>query len=97
MSNDGSGTATKVALGASFPAKTQNADFYESTIYCAPNDTAVYWSITNLVTDVSASGVATTKLPSSTTLLGYAIQTSNGGNAGVCAIDICSIYCETPY
>lgn len=88
MVNDGSGTATTVDLGANFPSNTTDTDWYEAIIYARPNAGTVYYHITNLSTGNTASGSATTDLPSSTTFLCPHIYISNGSDAVAVGIDV---------
>lgn len=62
-------TASSIALGSSFPAKTTNTDFFQARIYSPPNGGFIGWSIINLSTNAQQSGTVTTTIPSSTTLL----------------------------
>jgi len=55
MHNDGAGTATKVALGANFPANTQSVDVYELVLYCDPNGSVVGYRVTRLNTGHTTS------------------------------------------
>ena len=68
--NDGSGTATKIDLGADFPAnRTAGAEMstmYTIEIYNAFNSNEVKYQVTNLETSVVSQGILTTNLPLST-------------------------------
>lgn len=49
MTNDGSGTATKTALGASFPKpSTDGATLYLAEIERLDGASSVSWSLTNI-------------------------------------------------
>ncbi len=97
MHNDAAGTATKIALGAGFPARTLSADAYELILFCAANEATVRYRIENLVTAVSTSGTISTDLPASTTLLGIQGWTNNGVTNLAVGIDLINCYVETDY
>lgn len=93
--NDGAGVATKIDLGASFPANTRNIDAYELALFCPPNGSSVFYTVTNLTTGVIASGELTTDLPANTTLLAWQLWRNNGTTALAVGLDIVSVYLET--
>lgn len=96
MYNDGSGTATKVDLGASFPRPTADrTEVYEIALFCASNTTTIYYQITNLTTGAVATGSVTTDIPSNTTLLSPRGWMSVGGTSSVIGIALKSLYIET--
>jgi len=95
MHNDGSGTATRIALGANFPDHTLSADAYELVLFCAPNTSTVGYQVTRLNTGDVASGTISTDLPASTTLLGPQLMRNNGATALAVGIDLVSLYIET--
>jgi hypothetical protein len=99
MHNDGSGTATKIDLGAGFPKP--NADrtaVYEIALFAPPGTTqALSYEVTNLVSGAVATGTVTTDLPSTTTLLTFWSMISVGGTSSVTGIAIMSLYIETDY
>lgn len=64
--NDGSGTASKVDLGADFPANTTNTDVYELSIYCAPSDSKIGVRIVRLNTGHVFTTTLTTDIPVTT-------------------------------
>lgn len=78
--NDGSGTATAIDLGASFPSNTIETDFY--ILRLKTNGSNVDYTITRVNTGDTASGSLTTDLPSATTALnlGYYVVQSTGAN-----------------
>ncbi len=65
MVNDDTGTATKVDLGANFPAKSAPA-LYESRIWCNPNDTVLNYSLRRLDVPQFVSGSSNSDLPVNT-------------------------------
>jgi hypothetical protein len=88
MHNDSSGTATKVALGASFPANTRNTDAYELQLICNA-DLSITYKVKNLISGASASGNLATDLPlAELELLAPQIWRNNGTTALAVAIDI---------
>lgn len=97
MVNDASGAATKVDLGASFPANTAETDWYTFTTYCPPNASIIYYHVKNETTGVETSGSVTTNLPVSTTFLAWQNWVSNGATAASAAMDFGTLYIETPY
>jgi hypothetical protein len=99
MHNDGTGTATKIDLGASF-AKP-NADrtaVYEIVMFSPPGTSQVLsYEVTNLVTGAVATGTVTTDLPSTSTLLAPYSYVSVGGVSSVVGIMVNSLYVESDY
>lgn len=95
MHNDGSGTATKVALGANYPAHTLNVDAYELRLYCAPNASQIDWTITRLNTNDTTSGSITTDLPVSSTLLLPVLMRGNNSTTLAVGLDVMGVYIET--
>jgi hypothetical protein len=93
MINDGSGTATKVDLGASFPGKT-SAAVYEARLYCAAGGSTVYYSLERLDSAQFTEGSATTDLPVSTTLMGAYCGTRNNITTASSAIALINFYAE---
>ena len=95
MHNDGSGAATKVALGANFPDHTLSVDAYELVLFCAPNTSTVGYQVTRLNTGDVASGSISTDLPSTTTLMLPQFLRNNGATALAVGQDVISFYVET--
>lgn len=96
MTNDGSGTATKSNLGASFAvSSTDRATMFDTVLFCAPNDSQITWQHTDLVSGASASGTATTDLPVNTTALNPYGYCSVGGTSSVIGFALASLYIET--
>jgi hypothetical protein len=94
MHNDGTGTATKVALGANFPANTLSADLYELQLFCAPNSGSIDYRVERLNTGHVASGTLAADLPASGAFLCPHLWVNNGATAAACAIDLVSLYVE---
>ncbi|MDZ4086049.1 MAG: DUF2793 domain-containing protein [Tabrizicola sp.] len=99
MYNDGTGTATKVDLGAGF-AKP-NADLtsvYELAMFARPGTTqSLTYEVTNLVSGAVATGTVTTDLPTTTTLINPYSYMSVGGVSSVIGFATMSLYIETDY
>lgn len=96
MSNDGTGTATKVGLGASFPVPTADrTEMYCLQMFCAPGSTTVGWSVANLSTDITASGTFGSDMPAANTLLAPRGWMSVGGTSSVIGIALMLGYVST--
>lgn len=95
MHNDTTGSATKINLGANFPANTRSTDMYEFSLYCAPNGTVINYQVSNLTTGNIATGDLNTKIPLNTQLLAMQLWRHNGGTAAAVGLDIVSMYMET--
>lgn len=83
--NDATGTASKIDLGANFPAnRTAGAvleKFYIFDMYNDPDTTTVKYRITDRVTGNSAQGTLTTDLPAIDILLAPQSIRTNGSTA----------------
>lgn len=98
MHNDGTGTATKINLGASFPVPTTDrSKVYELGLFCAPNSSQITYEVTDLATGASATGTITTDLPVNTTFLAPRMWISSGGTSSVIGISHNSLTIETDY
>ncbi len=99
MHNDGSGTATKIDLGASFPVPTvDRTSMYEVSTFSPPGTTqSVSYRVVDLVSGATASGTITTDLPGSSTGICPRLYMSVGGTSSVVGIKIVSNYIETDY
>ena len=93
MHNDGSGTCTKVDLGASFAVPTTDRGaLYELSLYSPRGTTqSVQWLVTDLVTGTTAGGTITTNLPSTSALLSARGWMSVGGTSSVIGIGLTSL------
>lgn len=78
--NDGSGTATAIDLGSSFPSNTIETDFY--ILRLKTNGSNIDYTVTRVNTGDVATGTITTDLPSASTAmnLGYYVVQSSGAN-----------------
>ncbi len=99
MHNDGSGTATKIDLGASFPKPSVDlTSVYEIAMFAPPGTTqSLSYEVTNLVSGAVATGTVTTDIPATTTLLNPWGMMSVGGTSSVIGIMVCGLYIETDY
>ncbi|HZM64321.1 MAG TPA: hypothetical protein VFB59_04275, partial [Candidatus Saccharimonadales bacterium] len=96
MYNDGSGTATKVNLGANFPANN-TAAVYEITLFAPANGSNITYRVKRLDTDVVSNGTISTDLPSNTTFLTRHEYMNNGGTAAAVDLEVMRVYLESDY
>src|SRR3954452_2755623 len=98
LSNDGTGTATSVDLGANFPAKTAATWFYQFEVF-APSGAGlnVQWAVVRLNDGLVAmsSTPVTTDLPAVSTMLASHIAIGNGTSAASSTFDIQNLYMES--
>ncbi|MFM7334301.1 MAG: hypothetical protein ACKO1H_07800, partial [Tabrizicola sp.] len=99
MHNDGTGAATKIALGASFPKPSADrTKVYELQLW-SPSGTTQ--SLSYLVRDAEtgdvATGTVTTDLPGTNTALSAYAYMSVGGVSSVVGIGVRSLVIETDY
>lgn len=99
MRNDGSGTATKVDLGASFPVPSADAtSVYTVELISMGAGTGIQYSVTNEVTGVSVRGSFSTDLPNGgTSPLAPRLWSSVGGTSSVTGVAFGGFYGERPY
>lgn len=95
QSNDGTGVATQVDTG--LPANTSGVDWYEGRVFCAPNGSAIGWSLERMNTGALVEGTASTDLPGATTLMGAQITTNTKAGAVATVVDISFLYVETDF
>jgi len=78
--NDGSGTATAIDLGATFPTNTVETDFY--ILIGETNGSNINYTVNRVNTGGVATGTITTDLPSPSTALnlGYYVVQNTGAN-----------------
>jgi hypothetical protein len=98
MRNDGSGTATKVDLGATNAARANTSHGYDLVMYMAPNGSDLYVRITNLhngavVLDTSYN----TDLPAVNTGMAFKAEVRNGAVAAADNLEVAKVYIETDY
>lgn len=97
MHNDGSGAATQVDLGASFPKPSAGTEVYDLAIFCAPGGTTIHWQVTHLVTGATAEGSITTDMPAAATMLNVYAYHSVGGTSSVIGLLHMGTYIETDF
>lgn len=94
--NDGSGAATRVDLGASFPTNN-TAAVYTMFVYSARNGSEIAYRIVREDTGDVADGAVSTNIPSNTTFLTHHLHMNNGGDAAAVAFDCSGIYVESDF
>jgi hypothetical protein len=97
MRNDGTGSATKIDLGASFAVPAvADATMYEIAMFAPPGTTqSLSYLVTDLVTGATATGTVTTDLPATSQLLNPYGFTSVGGTSSVIGFVTAGFYVET--
>jgi len=95
MTNDGSGVATKVDLGANFAANA--TDVYEIELGCGPAATTAYYYIRNLTTGIVATGSASADLPAATATFGGRIWCNTVALTSAVGVAAGNIYIESRY
>jgi hypothetical protein len=97
--NDASGLATKIDLGASFPANktgaVANGISYQLELYAPFGATTVNYRVTNQFDGTQTQGTISTNLPASTTLLCPQVCRTSGSTAQNVAIDFVQLNCYT--
>lgn len=98
MHNDGSGTATKIDLGASFPVPTAaNTDYYELQLECTAGGNVNYTAKKLSATTATATGTISTNMPASTQFLGFGAVHTAGGTLNNCLCFFLSVYIEQSF
>ncbi|MFN4201890.1 MAG: hypothetical protein ACK4GM_02395 [Tabrizicola sp.] len=97
--NDGTGAATKIDLGASFPRPTVDlTSVYEVALFAPPGTTqSLSYEVTDLASGAVATGTVTTDIPALTQLLAPYGYISVGGTSSVIGFAVMSLYIETDY
>lgn len=97
MHNDGSGVATKVDLGASFPVPTTDRSvMYELILDCPAGASAIAWQVREIVGNATQSGSISTDQPGATTTMSIQSYHSVGGTSSVVGLAVMDFYVETP-
>ncbi len=82
MHNDGTGTATKINLGANFPANTSGTDYYDVEFDVAVGGLSVTYRVLRVNTGDVATGTITTDLPPTTTIHAMGVWSGSGATLG---------------
>jgi hypothetical protein len=91
-----SGTApTATDLGANFAVNT--AHLYELILFAKPNDSTVYYRVTNLSTGNSSSSSLTTNIPAATSFLSPVASIGSIAATSANTLDFVKLYLETDY
>jgi len=77
MHNDNSGTCTKVAMGANFPATTLSADLTRIEMFVFPGGTVCFYRATRINTGHIYCGMITTNLPTQNAPLSLGFWANN--------------------
>lgn len=95
--NDGTGTATKVDLGANAARNTTHG--YDLIIYCPPGAaTEIFVRIINLHTNVVVLDTSyTTDLPAVNVGMAYKSEGNNGAVASAMNLEVAKVYIESDY
>lgn len=89
MTNNGTGNATEVDLGSSFPVPSSDrASLYEFSCDTKPGESEIRWRFRDLITGATVSGVATATLPVLATPLTTIQISSVGGTSSVTGIAV---------
>jgi len=96
--NDGSGTATKVDLGAA-QAVRNTTHGYDLIIFCPPGAaTEIFVRIVNLHTGVMVLDTSyTTDLPAVNAGMAFKSEVNNGAVAAAANLEVAKVYIETDY
>ena len=99
MSNDASGTATKIALGASFPKPNVDRVFtYRLELYSPPGSPqSVSYRVTHLEAGAVAEGTLTADLPATSDMLQPYFYVSVGGVSSVVGLALGKMLIGTEY
>lgn len=98
MHNDGSGVATEVDLGATYPSATLSTDWYQFTLYAPPASASnVYYHVLRVNTGDETSGTLSTNLPAADFGLNWQVWINNGSTALAATIHVGHIYVETQF
>lgn len=95
--NDGSGSAIKTDLGASFPVpSSSNNAMYQLDLFAAPNASVIGYRVSHLVTGSVATGsLGGAELPASTVFLAPHFYMNNNGVASSVILDFYRYYLAT--
>ena len=94
--NDASGTASKIDLGANFPANrgaSPSTDFFELELYNERGSSDVLYKATSLATNTVVQGTLTTDIP--TTMLSFQAIRTSGASSNACSFHISQLSLNT--
>lgn len=95
--NDGSGTATKVDLGATNAARNTTHG-YDLVMFVAPNGSDLFVRIVNLHSGVTVLDTSyNTDLPAVNTGMAFKAEINNGAVASATNLEVAKVYIETDY
>jgi hypothetical protein len=102
MHNDASGAATKIDLGAAFPANrtagAASTTIYSLVLYNAPTSTSVVYKVTNQQTGAVATGTLSTNIPLITQGLAiFASRTMAAPLTNTGQFDLCRLGCYSAF
>jgi hypothetical protein len=93
ITNDGTGVATKIDLGAAFPVPLlDRTEFYEIELLAQPNATEILYRVVRGTTGVVATGVVSVDLPAANLFLAPRGWMSVGGTSSVIGVSL--MFCE---
>jgi hypothetical protein len=99
--NDATGTATKIDLGANFPANktgaVANGEVYTLELYNEIYNSSVNYKVTKVSNGTTATGTITTNLPASTVPLAPQIVRTSGSTSQNVSIDILQLNAFTKF
>jgi len=86
---------TATDLDANFAVNTTS--LFQLELFCAPNDSAISYEVTNISTGNKTRGTISTNLPANTTFLTIAAWITNNATAASAILALNEIHVETPY
>lgn len=96
--NDGTGTATKVDLGATNAARSNTTHGYDLIMFMAPGGSELFVRIINLHNNAVVLETSyTTDLPAVNTGMAFKAEVNNGAVAAADNLEIAKVYIETDY
>lgn len=97
MRNDGTGTATKVDLGAT-ALRSNTTHGYDLIMFMAPGTAELFVRITNIHSGVTVLNTSyTTDLPAANTGMAFKAEVRNGAVAAADNLEVAKVYIETDY
>lgn len=97
MSNDGSGSATKIDLGIPVPT-VDRTSLYELKMVAQPNSSTITYTFTDLASGGSTvTGSTSTDMPAANTLLAAKGWMSVGGTSSVIGYKLSSVWVESNF